>query len=900
MKAQSDKRYSTLQEALVDYQAMHLKERAEKTGFWHQSKVVYNKAGYYEVRNLGIIERLLTLINVGPASERGLIEVAQYRNEKDIPKTVYKTVAVSRSLFKDQLPEKNVEKEAPVFPFQKQQTVKTKPHQESTTKEIAPTAAPQEQAYEAKVDAFLQKLIECGWEEVSNFDKVKREIIDKGTLNIRSDALTALPPEIGDLNLNRLIIECSKLENLPSALFTITNLKILSIRAENLTSLPSEIGQLKLLESLFLHTDNINKLPDELGNLKMLSRLTLGYFAGKELPSVIGQLSGLKELELWGTKIQSICPDIGKLDKLKTLKIWGNHKLTSLPEEIGNLRNLKELHSGSNARLAHLPSGLWTLTGLEQLSLDFNPQLAIISPDIGKLTSLKELGVQGNHQFRTLPREIGNLVNLRSLDVRDMRLAEYGDGETTVGKEELYRTLPSRCYIDEDEEDESVEEEIELMPHDTTRKQVYDALDNQPVRINRAQFVKALVPEIPGVSIQDGDEFLEEFYKVISKLNFDDNTASSYLSYELLSGNSAGLRKPGDNWELIRQKILPRLTGYFKQLYDLPLDDDETAGWQMYDEVKPMMKKALSYILKQLVTLDDSDQRAALFIQFVDGMIHCPTGQKEGIDTVILALLEKKTERSSNLQDLVGKVIAEKKNTSFTTAILGEAARSPQNVHLISSYKGMLQKELGLSNILGFDERIGIVGIDPFNNNQNNALQVYYTLVTPQRLVDWILDKTPSAQDLALRQDLDKLLSQRASLEQKSSNPTLEKKLDNLKTQLQNSEADKALIESQMKQLEALLNAQKAHMPSPSPEALRDLNSKISFIKSQLRIIDQFKPLSQQVILEYLRDGNFIDTQNPNWWQDYFTADPTLQQTATLTRPGALLLLTHLGYVLSE
>lgn len=648
--------------------------------------------------------------------------------------------------------------------------------------------APKEMTYEAKVDEFLNKLIELNphLKNDLHFDKemLKNSVLEENALMIDSWDLTVLPTEIGNL----------------------TSLTVLSLGKNHLTALPHEIGKLTSLTELSLSGNRLTALPGEIGKLTSLTRLGL-Y----------------------------------------------NNALTALPREIGNLISLTELYLGVN-RLTALPS------------------------EIGNLLNLLELTLSDN-ELTTIPKEIGNLAQLTILDLHFNPVIAAGD-ESGWGRRELRAHFHDRVYLPNPN--------VQKMSAKTTFEQVYQNLDNQPIHINREKFKEAKMAEIPGTTIENGEQFLEIFNAVVSKLNFDDANKPGYLSYELLASDFAN-NEQGSNWEKVNKHLMPRLLGYFKTLYDLPLEPDEAAGWQMYEDKKLALKMALNYIMETFNTVEDVDQLASLFLMLVNGLLHCPTGQKEGVDTVVLALLENKTERSSDLAEMVKGEFAKKKNAFFKVAILTKGAENSQNVHLISNYEGLLREKLGLSNILDYKEKMGVFGDDPFNKNPANALKVFYDLVTPNRLVNWLLEKIPSTEDLKLFKELEELQKRQVSASSNAPNEMLQ----NLEKRLQGLE-EKQGDQTEIAAVKRMIEQQRPKQSVVLTEEERNqLKLKISTLKDKIKKIEQFKPISLDLLITYLHDNDNTD----DWWKKYFATDPTEDSTVTLTRDGALELLTQLSFL---
>ena len=226
---------------------------------------------------------------------------------------------------------------------------------------------------------------------------------ERDTLDLESNQLAALPPEIGQLqNLSTLDLQNNQLTALPPEIGQLQNLKHLDLTNNELAALPPEIGQLQSLESLVLNRNQLTALPPEIGQLKNLTHLTGGINQLTALPSVIGHLQNLDYLSVWRNQLTALSPEIGQLQNLRTLTLWGN-QLTALPPEIGQLQSLERLQLNSN-QLTALPPELGQLGKLGTLVLGDNP-LPEPYPDLIKrgteavVTYLRSLEKESTPQY---------------------------------------------------------------------------------------------------------------------------------------------------------------------------------------------------------------------------------------------------------------------------------------------------------------------------------------------------------------------------------------------------------------------------------------------------------------------------------------------------------------------
>ena len=107
--------------------------------------------------------------------------------------------------------------------------------------------------------------------------------------------LEELPTSINKLkNLKRLTSEVNQLRELPQAIGELSNLTVLSVSNNQLSVLPSHIKHFKNLRALELSYNQLITLPDDIGELRELEWLNERMETGDFLS--IGDLKGLKML----------------------------------------------------------------------------------------------------------------------------------------------------------------------------------------------------------------------------------------------------------------------------------------------------------------------------------------------------------------------------------------------------------------------------------------------------------------------------------------------------------------------------------------------------------------------------------------------------------------------------
>ncbi len=649
--------------------------------------------------------------------------------------------------------------------------------------------------------------------------------------------------------LQRLYLSENRLTEVPAVLFNLTNLQGLYLFENRLTSIPPELGNLTNLQWLYLSENRLTEVPAVLFNLTNLQGLDLSYNRLTEVPAALFNLTGLQVLYLTG------------------------NRLTQVPPELGNLTNLQRLYLSDN-QLTEVPAALFNLTGLQWLDLSYN-QLTSVPASIGQIRALTMLVLE-------------NLPNL----------LERGESPDQWGRQELRHHFGDRVQGLDQQKPQVA------MPRDTTADQVYQALNARPYRINLPVFTGNHLPEVTVEHVFSGDDIVESLVKILRSLNFTDPNKPAYMEYETIANDFAGDAENSElsNVDKVWEFLVPRLTGYFRTLYDMPLESKDVAGWAMYEDKIPQTQKVLSFILQKIEAEQNPDTKMALFYQLVNGLLHCPTGQSEGINTVAFALLEGKAVGDSFAKK-IKRLLALKKNDWFTTTILARASDNSQNVHLISSYRGQLKDTLGLLSPLHYDERMGTFGFDPFTRNPANVLKVYFELVTPDSLVTWVMDKLQNQEDLAL------VLAQGKIETTPSNSPKpLDGKFWTDFVVKQGLVVPEAIMDDKGQHIADKRLRQDWWSPwfTADPRAenakftTQGWRKMIQFIKAKIKSNKQYRLFTTSDALTYMHENHLVDSSNENWWHGLVTADPFADEEARLTRDGVKKILIHMGFLIDE
>ena len=173
-------------------------------------------------------------------------------------------------------------------------------------------------------------------------------------LNLGSNQLTSLPPEIGDLSslmtlwlddnhfddfpvvlcsirsLEELRLSGNQLQFIPQSISSLGNLKTLALDNNKIEDFPMGVLDLPLLENLWLRQNLLQELPDRLSDLKVLKTLSVSSNQLTLLPSTIYNMHSLKNIYANANKITTVDKELCEMPELEKLNL-ANNKLVSVP-----------------------------------------------------------------------------------------------------------------------------------------------------------------------------------------------------------------------------------------------------------------------------------------------------------------------------------------------------------------------------------------------------------------------------------------------------------------------------------------------------------------------------------------------------------------------------------------
>lgn len=255
--------------------------------------------------------------------------------------------------------------------------------------------------------------------------------------------------------------------------------------------------------------------------------------------------------------------------------------------------------------------------------------------------------------------------------------------------------------------------------------------------LKRNQFdlsaIREMMPQrLPDLS-DDQMDIVAEIRNLINLISSDELTASGqpnsyYLDPKTITG-------PDAHYTL--EEIKNRTFGLLKTLAGQPLSAGETRGWKMYEESKPDMIntiKHLIYAIKGKLSpeehLTEYDPQGALLNLGIvlNGLLYCPTGQAEGLQTAINTLINFKNIQSSDVREKIGRTVFAK----VVIDTFNLAFYKGGDVHGISRARMVLNPELNISNALpAFKERIS----PPAEQERPEFYNAFYKLFTPANIL---------------------------------------------------------------------------------------------------------------------------------------------------------------------
>lgn len=232
----------------------------------------------------------------------------------------------------------------------------------------------------------------------------------------------------------KLDLRDKSLEELPSQIGYLTNLRELYLSNNWLKSLPSELNQLSKLEVLDLGKNRFSAFPIEILGLKKLRVLNLGFNPVRGLPNEISQLVNLEELNLAYNELATLPREIGYLKKLQYLDLTGS-SISFLPPEI--LAKSSKPSNILNYYFNHLNG--------ERHSLNEAKVIFVGQPGVGKTSLIRMMvsGIYNPQETKTEGISIVRWSDSGSQERLQLNLWDFGGQEIMHATHQFFLTRRS-------------------------------------------------------------------------------------------------------------------------------------------------------------------------------------------------------------------------------------------------------------------------------------------------------------------------------------------------------------------------------------------------------------------------------------------------------------------------
>lgn len=211
-------------------------------------------------------------------------------------------------------------------------------------------------------------------------------------------------------SLKKLYLDNNELQQLPPALFQLTQLRELDLQHNKLGQLPTAIGQLSQLDRLNFSHNRLRRLPEQIGKLEQLSQLVVANNRLEQIPDTLATCHMLRKIDLHHNRLSTFPSALRKLPWLSELQLSRN-RLEVLPDILANFNSLGVLDV-SNNQLRKLPDSIADMPKLRELRAADN-QLTSLPP---LPPTLHAIDLSGN-QFHYLPDSLKSSPGLRELKI---------------------------------------------------------------------------------------------------------------------------------------------------------------------------------------------------------------------------------------------------------------------------------------------------------------------------------------------------------------------------------------------------------------------------------------------------------------------------------------------------
>ncbi|MGN6671251.1 MAG: hypothetical protein ACTHJ4_06925, partial [Candidatus Nucleicultricaceae bacterium] len=272
-------------------------------------------------------------------------------------------------------------------------------------------------------------------------------------------------------------------------------------------------------------------------------------------------------------------------------------------------------------------------------------------------------------------------------------------------------------------------------------------LQNKMKLFNQQHFIKTARKPLADLSTQEMN-LAERFKALMSQIETLDEAAPNYVHFLTVTGENditGNIARTTNNTEKFHE-LSKRAQGYLKALQGHSLEEGERAGWQIDEDQKPGVINALKHIVFALENIEDPATRFNNLGIVLNGLLYCPTGQVEGINSATNALIKGENKVASitdAFEEKMASIVHEAVNVAYWKAF-GESGY----VHSLSRVRPLLQGHIGLFQAVeGFKERIS-----PLDEQEiPDALMQFYNHFTKDHLISYVLSHMETNEDRELQ-----------------------------------------------------------------------------------------------------------------------------------------------------
>ncbi len=434
-------------------------------------------------------------------------------------------------------------------------------------------------------------------------------------------------------------------------------------------------------------------------------RLVIYLKDNKEIPKDVLLYKKAKTAVLHGTSVHALenIDILNTLPKLEEIIFHEECGLREAPLRLDKLKNIKSISFKDNP-IRYLPKEIKTLfKNIPKLQINLeNTFFSFEDDDIGK-----NLGFSGLEKFKSF-----NIL------------------------------FPQRFSLYESPPIFSQRLAYDLLAF-------HENLQGQSIYLNPAKMRESRVAPFEKSSECNEETFFAEFSILLKSFDLENSESERYLLFDyfeeaIQERNPSFSRSGRTNKELMTTLVFPRLRGFAKALWDLPIDEKngELEGAQPVDVGnQESLKQVLFKVLCQLNRLKDRQEKTAKFSQ-LKGLLYCLEGYVEALNSLLYTDTAWKKEKLG-LETKVQRIMAAEKQEKFPYAVTH--SQFDQSAHQMSYYTYYLGHLLGIeSSMPGYQEI--------YNPSLNTVLPVgmFEANTLKGRQSEYFVDSMRNDQEVAL------------------------------------------------------------------------------------------------------------------------------------------------------